>query len=132
MAQDHETDRTAGGGWTPLPEPPAGLPEAEFTRIRPLGHELEELGDHIARTLARSPENEEAKAMRFVIERIRRRIWEGTAVIEEATPQALARQLGVSAQTIRNWCVADKVRYRRQGTHYYVDVASARSYAALA
>lgn len=125
-----DKDKTGADGWTHLEEPPAGMPEAEYVRLAPLLAELAEWEAHIARTQAINPDSPEAKGMAFCVERIRRRIWEALELIREATPQVLARMLGVSAQTIRNWCNDGKVKHRRRGKFYLVDVKSAREYAA--
>lgn len=132
MADQKLDGNAGGGGWSPLREVPAGNPEGEYTRLAPLLEELTELEAHIARTVAVNPSNVEVAGMRFAVERIRRRIWEGSVLIDEATPKVLARQLDVTPETIRNWCNDPDVpvRHRRVGRHYYVDVRSVRDYVA--
>ncbi len=131
MAEDTANWKGGANGWTPVAEPPMGAPEVEFLRLGPLLEELAEIQAHVDRTRAVNPGSVEARAMEFSVKRIRARIWEGLERIEEATPQVLAAQLGVTAQTIRNWCDEGHVRYRRRGRHYLVDVRSAREYAAV-
>jgi hypothetical protein len=131
MARDAGENGTGTLGWTPLAEAPAGAPQEESTRIAPLLAELAELEAHIARSRAVNPDNDEVRGMEFVVKRIRARIWEGVEYEVEAAPDILALQLGVSAQTIRNWCRDPRsgVRSRRLGTRFLVDVQSARRYA---
>ena len=130
MAQDAGNWKGGANGWSPATESPAGAPEAEFVRLAPLFEELAEIQAHVDRIRAYNPTSAEAGAMEFVLMRIRARIWEGLELIEEATPQVLAAQLGVSAQTIRNWCDAG-LQHRRRGRNYFVDVRAAREYAAV-
>lgn len=124
--------RINSGGWSPLPEAPAGDPEADYVRLAPLLEEFREIQAYIDRTLAVNPDNVEVKGMIFVARRLRRRIWEALNEIDEATPQVLGPMLAVSEQTIRNWCndPSVPVRHRRKGSRYLVDVQSARDYAA--
>lgn len=130
MAQETAKRNGGANGWTPVAEPPAGVPEQEFVRLGPLLEELTEIQRHVDRIRAYNATSEEAGAMEFVVKRIRARIWEGLDLIEEATPQVLAAQLGVSDQTIRNWCDEGHIQYRRRGRAYLVDVRSTREYAA--
>lgn len=129
VAMGRDKDKTGADGWTHLEEPPAGMPEAEYVRLAPLLAELAEWEAHIARTQAVNPDNPDVKGMAFCMDRIQGRIWQARELIEEKTPPALARQLGVSAQTIRNWCNDGKVEHWRRGKFYFVDVRSAREYA---
>lgn len=130
MAQDTATIHGTGGGWTPLPEPPAGLPEEGMIRLGPLREELAEIEACLAWVLPPESDSTKAKIMEWMAERIRRRIWQGVQTIEEAAPEVVADRLGVSGQTIRNWCRDGHVKHRRVGPKYVVDVRSAYDYAA--
>jgi hypothetical protein len=129
MAANEEI-RTAGG-WTRLEEPPAGFPDAETVRLTPLREELEEMERWARQTQAMNGDSPEAKALLFLVDRLRKRVWEAASYRRELSPLALAKHVGgaVTDDTVRLWCQAGHVKHRRTGSgRYFVDVDSALNY----
>lgn len=78
------------------------------------------------------PDDEKAKVLRFVAERMRRRLWKGCDLPVELPPKGIAAlpEIDVTADAVRYWCETDKVKYRRtESGRYHVDVESALEHA---
>lgn len=124
-------ESTSQGGWTNLPEPGDGYPDARHISPAPLIEELEELKGFALRTKAVDPDDPKSLAILHVVERLRKRLWMGCRVPTEESPEEIASRISFTADTVRNWCQAGHVRHRRTGSgRYRVNVESALDYAA--
>jgi len=121
---------TSQDGWTKLPEPGSGYPDARHVSPGPLIEELEELESFALQTKAVDPDDPKALAILHAVERMRKRLWMGCRLPQEGSPKEIAKLTSVTADTVRNWCKAGYVRHRRTGSgRYIVDVDSAVDYA---
>lgn len=124
-------ESTPQDGWTNLPEPGEGYPDARHISPAPLIEELEELTSFALRMKAVDPDDPKALAILHAVERLRKRLWMGCRLPQEGSPKEIANLTSVTEDTIRNWCNAGHVRHRRTGSgRYIVDVDSAVDYAA--
>lgn len=125
--QNVETDIP---GFTELEAPPEGMPERQRVRLTPLVEELRQIKRCIEFLHALDAEDPKLKVLQFMAERLRKRIWEAADEAEEKTPPAMAKLVGVTPDTIRNWCDDGHVRHRKTDSNrYHVDVESCLEYA---
>ncbi len=115
-------------GQTPSKDPDA-YPDVERVRLAPIVAELEALSRHAARAIELDGSDPRALVLQAAVSRVRLVLWDAAVVVDEVSPAALAKELGLSPDTIRLWFRQNRVRGRRRGTRILVDRESALRYA---
>lgn len=120
------TTESAGWSNTGDTESMSGFPDVSEVSLAPIEEEIMELEQHAARSEQVDPSDPRPRVIRFVVARIRQRLWEASAVPAEETPQQIADRFGVSPDTVIYWCKQQYVKHRQTGSgRYFVDVESA-------
>lgn len=104
-------------------------PDVERVCLAPIVAELDDLDRHAARALEFDEDDPRARVLQAAVSRIRRALWDAAVVVDEVSPTAVARELGLSPDAVRYWVRKGRVRSRRKGSRILVDRESALRYA---
>ena len=96
-------------------------PGVERVWLAPIAQELENISRHAAAALEFDERDPRALMLQAVVERIRSVLWAAAVVVDEVSPTAAAKEVGLSPDTIRHWFRTGRVRGRRRGTRILVD-----------